>query len=78
MLRNLIMKYDGLGNYIINFCIEMLEICISNQSSKFLSKYVDFTNNKPLENLKIEDRLDISLLILALLENYLKHFPNQR
>lgn len=70
------MKYDGLGNFVIQFCLEMLEECLIGQAI-IKYKYIDYTNFPVLAKLKIEDKLDISLLILAIIEDYLKHFPNQ-
>jgi hypothetical protein len=71
------MKYDGLGHFVINFCLEMLEICLNEKGTNKL-KHVDLVNYPVLAKLKLEDKLDISLLVLSIIKDYLKHFPNQK
>lgn len=78
LLKNLLMKYDGLGNFVIHFCLEILEFFINDQDPKMRFKYIDINSNIPVFKMKIEDNIDIALLILGVIENYLKHFPNQR
>ena len=77
LLRSLVMKYDGLGNFIINFCLEMLDFSVNSQGENLQLKFVDFNNNPSVSKMKIEDKIDVSLLILSILEEYLKNFHNQ-
>ena len=78
LLRNLLMKYDGLGHFVIQFCLEILDFFLNDHDPKIKLKYFDFHTNSTLRKLNIEDNIDIALLILGIIENFIKHFPSQR